>query len=71
MPCHSIICCLSARMTVGHQVMRAAAGHLVPLPLELGGKSPVVVARGHVNSRTLDSNRVRQAVQPWPDLRGA
>lgn len=40
---------------VGHQVMRAAAGHLVPLTLELGGKSPVVVARGHVNARTLDS----------------
>lgn len=30
--------------TVGRQVMRAAAENLVPVTLELGGKSPVVVA---------------------------
>lgn len=30
---------------VGRQVMQAAAEHLVPVTLELGGKSPVVVSR--------------------------
>lgn len=29
---------------VGHHVMRAAADHLTPVTLELGGKSPVIVA---------------------------
>jgi len=33
--------------SVGRAVMKAAADHLVPVTLELGGKSPVVVARGH------------------------
>lgn len=32
--------------TVGRAVMRAAAANLVPVTLELGGKSPVVVSRG-------------------------
>lgn len=32
---------------VGRMVMRAASQNLVPVTLELGGKSPVVVARGH------------------------
>ncbi|WP_460481908.1 coniferyl aldehyde dehydrogenase [Comamonas humi] len=40
---------------VGRKVMRAASDHLVPLTLELGGKSPAIVARGHVNGRTLQS----------------
>jgi coniferyl-aldehyde dehydrogenase len=31
--------------SVGHHVMRAAADHLVPVTLELGGKSPVIVSR--------------------------
>lgn len=31
--------------TVGRQVMRAAAEHLVPVTLELGGKSPAIVSR--------------------------
>ncbi|OED43663.1 coniferyl-aldehyde dehydrogenase [Endozoicomonas sp. (ex Bugula neritina AB1)] len=30
---------------VGHHVMRAAANHLTPVTLELGGKSPVIVDR--------------------------
>ena len=30
--------------TVGREVMRSAAQHLVPITLELGGKSPVIVA---------------------------
>lgn len=40
---------------VGHKVMKAASEHLVPLTLELGGKSPAIVARGQVNERTLTS----------------
>jgi len=31
---------------VGHQVMRAAAAHLTPLTLELGGKSPAIIGPG-------------------------
>jgi len=31
---------------VGHQVMRAAAEHLVPVTLELGGKSPALLGEG-------------------------
>lgn len=40
---------------VGRKVMRAASDNLVPVTLELGGKSPTVVARGHVNRRTMDN----------------
>ncbi|KWF12779.1 coniferyl aldehyde dehydrogenase [Burkholderia pseudomultivorans] len=40
---------------VGSKVMKAASDNLVPVTLELGGKSPVVVARGHVDERTLRS----------------
>ncbi|MFG0538693.1 coniferyl aldehyde dehydrogenase [Pseudomonas sp. YQ_5] len=40
---------------VGRMVMRAASDNLVPLTLELGGKSPVVVAPGHAGRNTLDS----------------
>jgi coniferyl-aldehyde dehydrogenase len=32
---------------VGRAVMKAAAGNLVPVTLELGGKSPVVIERGY------------------------
>ncbi|MDW9635871.1 aldehyde dehydrogenase family protein [Sinorhizobium meliloti] len=35
---------------VGRAVMKAASDNLVPVPLELGGKSPVIVAKG----KTLD-----------------
>lgn len=38
---------------VGRKVMRAASDNLVPVTLELGGKSPAIVARGHANDRTL------------------
>ncbi|RQR63209.1 coniferyl aldehyde dehydrogenase [Burkholderia sp. Bp9002] len=38
---------------VGRKVMQAASNNLVPVTLELGGKSPVVVARGHVDARTM------------------
>lgn len=40
---------------VGRKVMRAASDNLVPVTLELGGKSPAVIARGHVNDRTIRS----------------
>lgn len=40
---------------VGRKVMKAASDNLVPLTLELGGKSPAIVGRGHVNSRTMTS----------------
>ena len=32
---------------VGHKVMKAASENLVPVTLELGGKSPVVIEKGH------------------------
>jgi acyl-CoA reductase-like NAD-dependent aldehyde dehydrogenase len=32
---------------VGREIMRAAAGHLTPVTLELGGKSPAIVAEGY------------------------
>ncbi len=40
---------------VGRKVMQAASDNLVPLTLELGGKSPVIVARGQVNERSMRS----------------
>jgi coniferyl-aldehyde dehydrogenase len=40
---------------VGRKVMKAASDNLVPVTLELGGKSPTVVARGQVNARTMGS----------------
>ncbi|WP_431825177.1 coniferyl aldehyde dehydrogenase [Burkholderia sp. F1] len=40
---------------VGRKVMKAASDNLVPVTLELGGKSPAIVARGHVDDRTLGS----------------
>lgn len=38
---------------VGRKVMKAASDNLVPVTLELGGKSPAIIARGHVNARNL------------------
>jgi len=40
---------------VGRMVMQAASANLVPVTLELGGKSPAIVARGQVNARTMRS----------------
>jgi len=40
---------------VGRKVMKAASDNLVPVTLELGGKSPVIVERGHVDDRTMAS----------------
>jgi coniferyl-aldehyde dehydrogenase len=39
--------------TVGRAVMRAASEHLVPVTLELGGKSPTIIQKGHVTERTV------------------
>ncbi|MCP5178603.1 MAG: coniferyl aldehyde dehydrogenase [Pseudomonadales bacterium] len=41
--------------SVGRHVMRAAAEHLVPVTLELGGKSPVIVGRSADIDRTTDA----------------
>ncbi|OXM60469.1 coniferyl aldehyde dehydrogenase [Amycolatopsis vastitatis] len=38
---------------VGRAVMKAAADNLVPVTLELGGKSPAIVAKGRVTDRTV------------------
>ncbi|MFE7931301.1 aldehyde dehydrogenase family protein [Streptomyces sp. NPDC057456] len=38
---------------VGRAVMRVASESLVPVTLELGGKSPTVVAEGDVTDRTV------------------
>ena len=40
---------------VGRLVMKAASENLVPVTLELGGKSPTIVARGHVHDRAVSS----------------
>lgn len=40
---------------VGRQVMRAAADHLVPVTLELGGKSPVIVAADYDLTKAANS----------------
>lgn len=40
---------------VGRKVMAAASENLTPVTLELGGKSPAIIARGHVQDRTLGS----------------
>lgn len=40
---------------VGRKVMNAASENLVPVTLELGGKSPVIVGRGQVNPRSMDN----------------
>ena len=40
---------------VGKAVMKAASEHLVPVTLELGGKSPSIVAKGQVHDRAVSS----------------
>ncbi|PZO63187.1 MAG: coniferyl aldehyde dehydrogenase [Paracoccus denitrificans] len=40
---------------VGRKVMRAASGNLVPVTLELGGKSPAIIAPGELSQRTIDA----------------
>jgi len=40
---------------VGRAVMKAASENLVPVTLELGGKSPTIVAKGSVKDRTVSA----------------
>jgi len=40
---------------VGRRVMQAASTHLVPVTLELGGKSPAIIGKGRVDARTVRS----------------
>jgi coniferyl-aldehyde dehydrogenase len=40
---------------VGRAVMKAASEHLVPVTLELGGKSPTIVAKSTVHDRTVSA----------------
>lgn len=40
---------------VGRSVLKAATENLVPVTLELGGKSPTIVAKGHVHDRAVSS----------------
>jgi coniferyl-aldehyde dehydrogenase len=40
---------------VGRAVMKAASENFVPVTLELGGKSPTIVAKGSVQDRTVSS----------------
>jgi coniferyl-aldehyde dehydrogenase len=40
---------------VGRAVMKAASENLVPVTLELGGKSPTIVAKGSVHDRTVSA----------------
>jgi coniferyl-aldehyde dehydrogenase len=40
---------------VGRWVMKAASENLVPVTPELGGKSPTIVAKGHVHDRAVSS----------------
>ena len=56
---------------VGRAVMRAASEHLVPVTLELGGKSPVLVDRGQPLDARRSRHRVRQAGQCRPDVHRA
>ena len=41
---------------VGRAVMKAASENLVPVTLELGGKSPTIVAKGSVQNRSVAKN---------------
>ena len=41
--------------SVGRAVMKAASENLVPVTLELGGKSPTIVAKGRVTDATVSS----------------
>ncbi len=50
---------------MGCKVMKAASDNLVPLTLELGGKSPAIVGRGHANSRTMTSIAYGKVIQWW------
>ena len=55
---------------VGRAIMRAASDNLVPVTLELGGKSPVIVERGALSPTAV--RRIAYGKLAWrPNLRGA
>ena len=51
-------------MPVGRAIMRAASENLVPVTLELGGKSPVIVDRGYT-LRTAARRVAYRQVRQW------
>ena len=53
----------------GREVLRAAAEHLTPVTLELGGKCPAVVLPDADLDRGGTGDRHRQGTQRRPDLR--
>ncbi len=53
---------------IGRKVMAAAAKHLTPVVLELGGKSPVIVEPARRPAGRRQARRARQAAQLGPDL---
>ena len=53
---------------VARIVMRAAAEHLTPVTLELGGKSPAIVSRNANVDVAAQAHRVGQVRQRRPDL---
>ncbi len=56
---------------VGRVVMRAAAEHLTPVTLELGGKSPAIVAADANVEVAGEAHRLGEVPQRRPDLRRA
>ena len=57
--------------SIGRHVMKAAAENLVPLTLELGGKSPVILGRSADLATRRRADHERQDLQRRPDLPGA
>ena len=56
---------------IARHVMKAAADNLVPLTLELGGKSPVILGRSADLATAAGADHERQDPQRRPDLPGA
>jgi hypothetical protein len=61
--CPLTICCFTGSTAVGKAVMRAASENLVPVTLELGGKSPVIMAPGAVDAGNVTA---RSPLASWP-----
>jgi len=53
---------------LGRAVMKAASENLVPVTLELGGKSPTIVAQDSVQNRTVSAIVLGEAPQRRADL---
>ncbi len=61
-------CFFTGGPEIGKAVMAAAAKHLTPVTLELGGKSPVIVGRRRQRQGRCTPYRVGEAAQLRPDL---